>query len=111
VRPGVPIQTLADAIAFNLANADQELKFFLQELFDLAEADIFTQQEYMDALFEAAVNARRPPQFLPTLPLDAATATKIEMKAASKAAMKAELMRGRIEEAISRSRLKRPRWL
>jgi amidase len=49
-RTGVPIHTLADAIAFNLAHADQELKFFLQEWFDLSEADIFSEQEYLDAL-------------------------------------------------------------
>jgi hypothetical protein len=61
--------------------------------------------------FEAAVNARRPPQFLPTLPLDTATARNNQMKVASKAAMRADLLRGRIEEAISLSRLKRPRWL
>ncbi len=37
-RQGVPIAggTLADAIAFNLAHASQELKFFGQEIFDLA---------------------------------------------------------------------------
>jgi amidase len=37
-RQGVPIAggTLADAIAFDLAHASQELKFFGQEIFDLA---------------------------------------------------------------------------
>ena len=37
-RQGVPIAggTLADTIAFNLAHASQELKFFGQEIFDLA---------------------------------------------------------------------------
>jgi amidase len=39
-RTGVPIKTLADAIAFNLAHADQELKWFGQELFELAEAEV-----------------------------------------------------------------------
>ena len=49
-RTGVPIRTLADAIAFNEAHADQELKFFGQELFLLAESDPFTQAEH-DAAF------------------------------------------------------------
>jgi len=35
-RTGVPIRTLADAIAFNNAHADTELKWFGQELFELA---------------------------------------------------------------------------
>ncbi|MDJ0752450.1 MAG: amidase [Ardenticatenaceae bacterium] len=48
--PGAP-QTLADLIAFNNANADSELKFFGQELFDLAEAKgPLTSQEYLDFL-------------------------------------------------------------
>jgi amidase len=51
-RTGVPIQTLADAIAFNLAHADTELTWFLQELFDLAEADPFTAADYAAALAE-----------------------------------------------------------
>ena len=34
-RTGVPINTLADAIAFNEAHADVELQWFLQELFEL----------------------------------------------------------------------------
>ncbi len=39
-RMGVPVAggTLADAIAFNNAHAAQELQFFGQEIFDLAEA-------------------------------------------------------------------------
>lgn len=49
-RTGVPVRTLAEAIAFNAAHADQELRFFGQELFELAEADVFSQQDYMDAL-------------------------------------------------------------
>ena len=38
-RVGVPMagKTLADAIAFNTANADRELQFFGQEIFELAE--------------------------------------------------------------------------
>jgi amidase len=39
-RTGVPIHTLADAIAFNNAHAEQELKWFGQELFELAEAEV-----------------------------------------------------------------------
>lgn len=49
-RTGVPIQTLADAIAFNLAHAEEELKFFLQELFVLAEAEPFSDADYLAAL-------------------------------------------------------------
>ena len=36
-RTGVPITSLADAIAFNNAHAAQEMPFFAQELFDLAQ--------------------------------------------------------------------------
>ena len=36
-RTGVPVQTLAETIAFNEAHADRELKWFGQELFELAE--------------------------------------------------------------------------
>lgn len=49
-RTGVPIQTLADAIAFNIEHADIEMKWFLQEWFELAEAEIFSEEEYLDAL-------------------------------------------------------------
>jgi amidase len=49
-RTGVPIHTLADAIAFNEAHAEQELKWFGQELFELAEQDPFSEQDYLDAL-------------------------------------------------------------
>lgn len=48
-RTGVPVQTLADCIAFNQGNS-LELKFFGQEFFELAEAEIFSQAEYDDAL-------------------------------------------------------------
>ncbi len=51
---GFPL-TLQGLIDFNLAHADQELKWFLQELFDLAQAEIFDQATY-DA---AAPEARR----------------------------------------------------
>src|SRR6267378_580657 len=49
-RVGVPIKTLADAIAFNEAHADVELKYFGQELFLLAQSDPFTQADYQAAL-------------------------------------------------------------
>ena len=49
-RTGVPIHTLADAIQFNLDHAEQELKWFGQEFFELAEAEIFNDQEYIAAL-------------------------------------------------------------
>jgi amidase len=55
-RTGVPIHTLADAIAFNQAHADQELKWFGQELFELAEADIFSASDYATALANARAN-------------------------------------------------------
>ena len=51
-RTGVPVRTLADAIEFNLAHADRELKWFLQEWFDLAEADPFDEATYLAALAE-----------------------------------------------------------
>jgi amidase len=49
-RTGVPVSTLADVIQFNLDHADEELKFFGQELMELAQAEIFTQAEYEQAL-------------------------------------------------------------
>ena len=49
-RTGVPIKTLADAIAFNNAHADTELKFFGQEIFELAESDPFSDADYAQAL-------------------------------------------------------------
>jgi amidase len=49
-RIGVPIRTLADAIAFNDAHADVELKWFGQELFLIAESDPFNQADYQAAL-------------------------------------------------------------
>jgi amidase len=51
-RTGVPIKTLADAIAFNDAS-DRELKWFLQEWFELAESDPFDQATYDAALADA----------------------------------------------------------
>jgi amidase len=49
-RTGVPVHTLADVIAFNDAHADEELKWFGQELMILAEEEIFTEAEYEEAL-------------------------------------------------------------
>jgi amidase len=49
-RTGVPVHSLADIIAFNNSHAEQELKWFGQELMELAEQDPFTEQEYLDAL-------------------------------------------------------------
>jgi amidase len=49
-RVGVPIKTLADAIAFNEAHANVELKYFGQEIFLLAESDPFTEADYQAAL-------------------------------------------------------------
>jgi amidase len=51
-RTGVPIKTLADAIAFNNAHADTELKFFGQEIFELAESDPFSDADYAQALVD-----------------------------------------------------------
>jgi amidase len=50
-RTGVPIHSLADAIAFNNDHADTELKWFGQEWFELAEADPFAA-DYAAALVE-----------------------------------------------------------
>lgn len=49
-RVGVPVTNMADVIAFNQAHADVELLFFGQQWFELAEAEIFSEAEYMDAL-------------------------------------------------------------
>ena len=45
------MRTLADLIAFNLANCDAEMRYFGQELFELAEATggDLTAPEYLDA--------------------------------------------------------------
>jgi len=51
-REGFPL-TLAGLIAFNEAHADQELKWFGQEWFELTEAEIFDQATYEAAAPEA----------------------------------------------------------
>lgn len=66
-RSGVPVSTLADVIQFNLDHADEELKFFGQELMELAEAEIFTEAEYQQALI-------RGPQLAGPQGIDAALA-------------------------------------
>jgi len=53
-RVGVPIAALADAIAFNLAHANEG-----QEIFELAEAEIFSQQDYRDSLKRSHQLSRR----------------------------------------------------
>jgi len=55
-RTGVPIHTLADAIAFNNANADKELQWFGQELFELAQADLTSEADYLTALANERAN-------------------------------------------------------
>ncbi len=49
-RTGLSMHTLADLIAFNNAHVEQEMKWFGQEIFLLADSDPFTAQEYADAL-------------------------------------------------------------
>lgn len=52
-RSGVPIASLADAIAFNRDHADEELLWFGQEWFELTESDPYSEAEYLAALSEA----------------------------------------------------------
>ena len=49
-RTGVPVSTMADVIQFNRDHADEELLYFGQEWFELAQAEIFTEEEYEQAL-------------------------------------------------------------
>jgi amidase len=56
-RTGVPVSTLADVIAFNIENADRELQFFGQELMELAEAEIFSEDDYQNALIQGPLLA------------------------------------------------------
>ena len=51
-RSGVPIATLAEAIAFNLDHKDSELKWFGQEWFEFAESDPYSEADYNAALAE-----------------------------------------------------------
>jgi amidase len=49
-RTGVPVHNMADVIAFDSAHASQEMWYYGQEWFELAQQEIFSQQEYQDAL-------------------------------------------------------------
>jgi amidase len=57
----VPITSLASAIAFNLAHAEQELKWFGQEWFEISEAqtDIINGGTITEAKYLAALAAAR----------------------------------------------------
>lgn len=58
-RPGVPVRTLADVIAFNRRNADREMPFFGQELFEKAQAKgPLADAAYLDAARKARRLAR-----------------------------------------------------
>ncbi|MGB5077804.1 MAG: amidase, partial [Sphingorhabdus sp.] len=47
----VPHRTLADIIAFNTANADTELQYFNQDIFELAQKESSLEaKDYLDAL-------------------------------------------------------------
>jgi amidase len=52
-RAGIPVHTLAGVIAFNEAHADQELRWFGQELLELAESDPYPASAYAAALANA----------------------------------------------------------
>ena len=52
-RRGLPVRTLADVIQFNADHARRELRFFGQELMELAEAEIFDEATYLQALVDA----------------------------------------------------------
>jgi amidase len=52
-RTGVPVETMADVIAFNEAHAEEELKWFGQQWFELSESDPYSEAEYLAALAEA----------------------------------------------------------
>ena len=49
-RAGVPISSLADAIAFNRDNAEAELRYYGQEWMELSELELFSESDYMTAL-------------------------------------------------------------
>src|SRR5436309_4283407 len=52
-RPGLSVHTLADLIAFNDAHAAQEMPYFGQELFEIAESDPVTAADYADSLAQS----------------------------------------------------------
>lgn len=50
-RPGAKLKTIDDLIAFNKANAEKELPYFGQEIFEMAaKKGPLTDKEYLDAL-------------------------------------------------------------
>ncbi|HEY4588999.1 MAG TPA: amidase [Thermoanaerobaculia bacterium] len=49
-RTGVPVHNMADVIQFNKDHAAQEMWYFGQEFFELAQQEIFSQQDYTDAI-------------------------------------------------------------
>jgi amidase len=55
-RTGVPIHTLADAIAFNNAHAAQELPFFGQEIFELSQSLVTTNPDAQQPGFGMSYN-------------------------------------------------------
>jgi amidase len=58
-RAGVPIRTLEEVIAFNLAHRDEELKLFGQEIFQLAQKKgPLTDAAYLTALEKSHLGAR-----------------------------------------------------
>lgn len=56
-RTGVPANTLEQVIQFNLDHADAELRFFGQELMEMAQADTFSEAEYQQALIRGRMLA------------------------------------------------------
>lgn len=56
-RSGVPANTLAEVIQFNLDHAEEELRLFGQELMELAEAEVFSEAEYQQALIRGPMLA------------------------------------------------------
>ncbi len=49
-RTGVPVSNLAEVIEFNLVHFERELAYFGQEYLEFAEAEIFDEQTYLQAL-------------------------------------------------------------
>ena len=49
-RSGVPVTNLNEVIEFNLDNFEAELKWFGQEFLELSQAEIFSQEQYEQAL-------------------------------------------------------------
>jgi amidase len=102
-RTGVPVASIADVIQFNLDHAERELRFFGQEWFELAEAEIFTRAEYLAALergpmlaaergIDAALNAHGldalvAPTGSPAWPTDLITGDSFQFGSSSFAAV------------------------